>query len=91
MSTLHIVSCSPFCSDSLTRCLSLISEGDTMLFIENGVYIVNCPERLPPEISSFVLEEDLAARGLSAITLQTADYADFVRMVCKHDNSISWT
>lgn len=90
MSTLHIVSCSPFSSDSLLRCLSLLSQGDTVLFIENGVYILTCPEQLPPEINCYVLKEDLAARGLSATDMQTAGYADFVRLVCEHDNSVSW-
>lgn len=91
MSTLHIVSCSPFSSDSLSRCLSLLSEGDALLFIENGVYVVNSSVQLPPTIPCYLLEEDLAARGLSATALSTVNYDGFVRLVCDHDNSVSWT
>lgn len=90
MSTLHIVSSSPFSSDSLQRCLSLLSDGDTVLFIENGTYISNCAELLPPELPCFVLKEDLLARGLSTTTLQAVDYSDFVRLVCEHNNSVNW-
>ncbi|ALO46203.1 sulfurtransferase complex subunit TusB [Pseudohongiella spirulinae] len=91
MTTLHIVSCSPFSSDSLQRCLSLLAEGDSLLFIENGVYILNSSVQLPSTIACYLLEEDLLARGLQANALPTANYADFVRLVCEHDNSISWT
>lgn len=103
MSTLHIISASPFASGALPRCLSVYAPGDALLFIQNGVYIVQKPALLTGAglsgkdltgrgTETHVLTEDLNARGLTADPqhLQQVDYDGFVTLVCRHRNSINW-
>ena len=76
MSTLHIISASPFSTGVLQRCLNVCAPGDAILFIQNGVYIVQNPGLLTGEdwkdegltdrgTEVYVLTEDLDARGLT--------------------------
>lgn len=94
MSTLHIVNQSPWRSDSWARCLSMLSDGDAVLLIEDAVYAVNRDD-LPA--NCFVLESDLEARGLAPgvnsanYNLTRVDYAGFVDLACRYDRSVSWT
>lgn len=89
MSTLHIVNQSPWSSHSWNRCLSVLSEGDALILIEDAVYAVNRDD-LPA--NCFVLEPDLRARGLtSKDTVTCVDYSGFVELTCKHSRSVSWT
>ena len=103
MSTLHIISASPFTTGVLQRCRSVCAPGDAMLFIQNGVYIVQNPALLTGEdredegladsgTEVYVLTEDLDARGLTAgqRNLHPISYDGFVTLVCRHRNSINW-
>ncbi|MEX2334168.1 MAG: sulfurtransferase complex subunit TusB [Pseudohongiella sp.] len=95
MSTLHIVSKSPYRTDALQRCLALVAPGDSIILIEDGVFGVNLltPDlkALEEGIRCYALSEDLAARGLSAAAagIRPTDYAGFVVLVCEHRNSLS--
>lgn len=89
MSTLHIVNQSPWSSDSWDRCLSVLSEGDALILIEDAVYAVSRDD-LPA--NCFVLEPDLLARGLTAKgTATCVGYSGFVELTCQHHRSVSWT
>lgn len=96
MSTLHIVSKSPFRTDTLQRCLTLVAPGDDIILIEDGVLAVTQPmlsDRLSAaRISCFALSADLAARSLSIVDtgVQATDAAGFVALVCQHRNSLSY-
>tara|TARA_R110002072_G_scaffold4663_3_gene32409 strand:- start:16715 stop:17029 length:315 start_codon:yes stop_codon:yes gene_type:complete len=103
MSTLHIISASPFSTGVLQRCLNVCAPGDAILFIQNGVYIVQNPGLLTGEdwkdegltdrgTEVYVLTEDLDARGLTVgqRNLQPISYDGFVTLVCRHRNSINW-
>ncbi|KKO10567.1 sulfurtransferase complex subunit TusB [Pseudohongiella sp.] len=96
MSTLHIVSKSPFRTDALQRCLSLVAPGDSIILIEDGVLAVNLSilgERISgTDVSCFALAGDLIARSLTTAgtEIQQADAASFVALVCEHRNSISY-
>lgn len=100
MSTLHIVSSSPFTSDALDLALGFASENDAILLIENGVYgasnSTDNVQRLtsvPSGLCYFVLQEDLFARALfePLQDFKAVSYVDFVELVCQHNNSISWS
>lgn len=89
MSTLHIINQSPWRSDSWGRCLSLLSEGDALILIEDAVYAVSRDD-LPA--NCYVLEPDLQARGLTPRDAVTCvDYPGFVDLTCRHSRSVSWT
>lgn len=95
MSTLHIVSKSPFRTDALQRCLALASAGDSIILIEDGVLAVHLPvlsnNTLADDINCYALSEDLRARGLGVndSNIRSIDYAGFVTLVCEHRNSLS--
>ena len=102
MSTLHTVNKSPFERNSLDSCLSVTTEGATVLLIEDAVGGALQNTAVSPAISDAmgkgvkfaVLGEDLRARGLSPDRVlegvSVVDYAGFVQLACDHDNVQSW-
>jgi tRNA 2-thiouridine synthesizing protein B len=99
MSTLHIVSSSPFDSNAFSSALKTASQGDAILLIENGVYaavdalqIDNLMSGAMSDVTHYVLTEDVDARALPRLrnNIAKVDYAGFVALVCQHHNSVSW-
>ena len=86
--------------ESLSRCLSIASQGDAVLLIEDGVYAAmdntanrQTWETIPTNMSCYVLVEDLAARGISDKMLAQvtpADWTLFVSLTTEYDKVISW-
>ncbi|SEG13307.1 tRNA 2-thiouridine synthesizing protein B [Oceanospirillum linum] len=80
----------------MQECLYSASSGDSVLFIEDGVYGATSAfkERLRDDLSYFVLQNDAAARGLSACLLtgqcQPVDYSGFVELTEQADSVCSW-
>lgn len=100
MSTLHIVSSSPFQTRALQSALKVALKGDAILLIENGVYAaVDGPEMAQmlagaaDSLRVYALVEDLNARALPSLGKHVikASYTDFVQLVCQHHNSVSWS
>lgn len=95
MSTLHTVN-KTAASDALASCLRVAQDGDSLLLIEDGVYLHQQLTQLPmPQgLTLYVLEQDLIARGFSSAALPEAitaiNYDGFVDLVCKHTQSVSW-
>ncbi len=95
MSTLHIVNKSPFRTDALQRCLALVSPGDSILLIEDGVLAANLSTLADSlagrDVNCYALSEDLVARSVSVADtcIWTVDAAGFVTLVCEHRNSLS--
>ncbi len=94
MSNLHTISKSPR-ARLLESCLSTINEGDSIIFIEDGVY--HCSNAvLIEEISSknsyYGLKEDLTARGVEVDEAkhQLVSYRKFVELCTSHEKVISW-
>jgi len=95
VSCLHTVSKSPD-RELLQQCLAVASAGDTILFIEDGVY--HCllePGAMPvrSDVRMLALEQDVLARGLGGhnlAQLAMASYDDFVDLCCNHDKTLSW-
>ena len=102
MSTLHTVNKTPFERNSLDTCLSLVSEGSTILLIEDGVAGAlqnttasqSLSDAMSKGVSVAVLGEDLGARGLSPDRIiegvSVVDYAGFVQLAADHDNVQNW-
>lgn len=102
MSTLHTVNKSPFERNSLDTCLSLASNGSSVLLIEDGVAgalqnttaASDITNAMGKGIKFAVLGEDLGARGLSEDRvidgISVVDYAEFVQLAADHDNVQSW-
>jgi sulfur relay protein TusB/DsrH len=95
MSTLHTISKSPK-SQLLSECLMLASDGDGILFIEDGVYYCannESLENLTAEITCFSLKEDLDARGLKlndSDSVSLVNYRKFVALCENYDKVVSW-
>jgi len=101
---LHTVNKSALSHDALQRCLAVMGNGDTLLFIEDGVYAALESVRLSGDLKTkiqvllrdgrlMVLSEDVLARGLQNKLLSgiaSVDYAGFVELVTKHQSSVAW-
>jgi tRNA 2-thiouridine synthesizing protein B len=99
MSTLHIVSSSPFETNALQSALKFVLPSDAILLIENGVYAAVDNAQIAPlmEIAArglkvYALEADIDARALTVLAknINRVSYTDFVDLVCQHHNSVSW-
>lgn len=95
MSTLHTLSRSPN-SGLLADCLKTLGKGDSILFIEDGVYHCLQAEYLQPipeRVKLFALREDLQARGLVDRLPDAVDSVNtkrFVSLCCDHDKVMNW-
>jgi len=98
---LHIINKSPFERNSLESCLRLAKTGSSILFIEDGVYATLANAAHAGKISSrmddvsfYVLDPDVAARGLSDLSMldgvTAVDYEGFVDLVAECDATQSW-
>jgi len=87
-------------TEVLERCLAMVSEGDTVLLIEDGVYAsLEAPSTastwasVDPAVSWRVLETDLAARGISdkmRAPFEAVSQAQFIDLTLAHEKVISW-
>ncbi|MFI8222679.1 sulfurtransferase complex subunit TusB [Pseudomonas sp. NPDC085632] len=96
MSTLHVLSHSPFGDDRLTSCLRLIGSADAVLLSGDAVYALQ-PGTAPftalqsRQIKLLVLAEDAQARAIEIPDWAEAiDYPAFVELSIHHDKVNSW-
>ena len=96
MTTLHILSRSPFNDASFSSGLRLLAAGDALLLTGDAAWALQ-PGTAPAASlaalsqSVCVLEEDLLARGLQAPAgVQVVDYAGFVALTLQHARVNSW-
>lgn len=80
--------------EKISQCQSLINQGDSILLIEDAVVASNTAFADKMLIDqSYVLKEDLIARGLThkadASWLQI-DYDRFVQLTLEYEKVISW-
>ena len=80
-----------------TLCLRTVNEGDTILFFEEGVYVLfeesNILIELIKNIAIFVLEADIRARAINMNdhqNISVIDYPGFVSLTESHDKVLSW-
>ena len=96
MSTLHVLSYSPFGDDRLTSCLRVIGANDGLLLSGDAAYALQ-PGTAPFTALSarglklFVLAEDAQARALAVPDWAKAiDYPAFVELSIHYDKVNSW-
>jgi tRNA 2-thiouridine synthesizing protein B len=96
MSTLHVLSHSPFGDDRLNSCLRLIGSADALLLSGDAVYALQ-PGTAPftalhsGQIKLFVLAEDAQARAIQVPDwAEVIDYPAFVELSIHHDKVNSW-
>ncbi|CDH04699.1 conserved hypothetical protein [Xenorhabdus bovienii str. oregonense] len=94
---LYTVSRSPY-HDDFNAMLSLVSDADDVLLMQNGVLLgINDNRYLAELIRTgarvYALQEDLAARGLVeqiSDRVQVIDYKGFVSLTVKHPQNFGW-
>jgi len=98
MSTLHVLSHSPFTDNRLTSCLRLLSASDALLLSGDAVYALQ-PGTEPlralqarsETLRLFVLDEDVQARDLHVPDwVKSVDYPAFVELSIHYDKVNSW-
>lgn len=96
MSTLHVLSHSPFGDDRLTSCLRVIGTNDGLLLSGDAAYALQ-PGTAPfnalssRSLKLFVLAEDAQARALAVPDwVQVIDYPAFVELSIHYDKVNSW-
>jgi tRNA 2-thiouridine synthesizing protein B len=98
MSTLHVLSHSPFTDNRLTSCLRLLGAQDAILLCGDALYALQ-PDSAPlnalqtriDSLRLFVLEEDRQARGLEVPDwVKSVDYPGFVELSIHYDKVNSW-
>lgn len=71
-----------------------LTADDTLLLIEDAVYLLLEPKFIAKFPHLYVLERDIQARlagndlDLSEVT--TLDYEKFVELCCKFENNVTW-
>ncbi|VVO54739.1 Protein TusB [Pseudomonas fluorescens] len=96
MSTLHVLSHSPYGDDRLSSCLRLLGSADAVLLSGDAVYALQ-PDTVPfstlqeRAIRLFVLIEDAQARAIEIPDWAEAiDYPAFVELSIHHAKVNSW-
>ncbi|MDD1002891.1 sulfurtransferase complex subunit TusB [Pseudomonas sp. TNT2022 ID642] len=96
MSTLHVLSHSPFGDDRLSSCLRLIGSADALLLSGDAVYALqpgtaSFTDLQSRQIKLWVLAEDAQARAIEVPDWADAiDYPAFVELSIHHDKVNSW-
>jgi tRNA 2-thiouridine synthesizing protein B len=96
MSTLHVLSHSPFGDDRLNSCLRVVGANDALLLCGDAAYAL-LPGSAPftalnaRGLTLYVLAEDAQARAIDVPGWATAvDYPAFVELSIHHDKVNSW-
>lgn len=96
MSTLHVLSHSPFDDQRLHSCLRLLGQDDAILLSGDAVYAVT-PGSQPWEalaragVAVFALAEDVQARALPGnAQVELLDYPAFVELTLAYEKVNSW-
>ncbi|MFJ4247336.1 sulfurtransferase complex subunit TusB [Pseudomonas sp. NPDC089741] len=96
MSTLHVLSHSPFGDDRLNSCLRIIGNADALLLSGDAAYALQ-PGTAPfnalqsRQVKLFILAEDAQARAIEIPDWAEAiDYPAFVELSIHHDKVNSW-
>ena len=94
MSTLHVLSHSPFSDTRLDSCLRLLGSDDALLLSGDAVYALHLQGSALTVLEDktvFILEEDLQARNLECPQWATGvDYPAFVELSIRYDKVNSW-
>jgi tRNA 2-thiouridine synthesizing protein B len=98
MSTLHVLSHSPFADSRLSSCLRLLGGNDAILLCGDATYALtpstSARQLLDAKVASlalFVLDEDAKARNLTLPDwVKRVDYPEFVALSVQYDKVNTW-
>ena len=91
MSTLHVVSHSPFTDSRLDSCLRICGAEDAILLCGDGAYGLHTPALQTKGVKVFVLAEDMQARNLPLPDwADSVDYPAFVQLSIDYDKVNTW-
>ena len=91
MSTLHVISHSPFTDSRLESCLRICGSEDAIRLCGDGAYGLHAPALLTRGVKVFVLAEDMLARNLPLPDwADSVDYPGFVQLSIDYDKVNSW-
>ncbi|MBC3301296.1 sulfurtransferase complex subunit TusB [Pseudomonas sp. SWRI18] len=91
MSTLHVVSHSPFTDSRLDSCLRICGNQDAILLCGDGAYGLQQSALHTQGVKVFVLAEDLQARNLPLPDwAERVDYPGFVQLSITYDKVNAW-
>lgn len=97
MSTLHVISHSPFGDNRLGSCLRLLGSNDALLLCGDAVYALQAGSTALGSLQAanlgqrlFALDEDLQARAILNEAAQAIDYPAFVALSLAYDKVNSW-
>lgn len=94
MSTLHLLSHSPFDDHRLSSCLRLLGTDDALMLTGDAVYALLPDSTWATQLQGlqvFALSEDLAARGIQPTPqAKPLDYPGFVQCCLDFDKVNSW-
>ncbi|AZF58841.1 sulfurtransferase complex subunit TusB [Pseudomonas sp. R11-23-07] len=91
MSTLHVVSHSPFTDSRLDSCLRVCASADAILLCGDGAYGLRSPALHTKGVKVFVLAEDMQARNLPLPDwADSVDYPGFVQLSIDYDKVNTW-
>ena len=98
MTTLHVLSHSPFTDTRLTSCLRVLGVDDAILLCGDATYalVVSTAARLALEsrtqaLNLYVLDEDARARNVAAPDwAKSVDYPGFVELSIQFDKVNTW-
>ena len=91
MSTLHVVSHSPFTDSRLDSCLRICGTEDAILLCGDGAYGLHTPALQTKGAKVFVLAEDMQARNLPLPDwADSVDYPGFVQLSIDYDKVNTW-
>ncbi len=84
----------------LQACLRMLAPGDSLLLLEDGVYVAlqlqegaQIRDKIPAGVALYALAPDFAARGISGKIPEGfagIDYAGFVRLCLAHPRVVNW-
>ena len=98
MMTLHLLNKSPQIMSLYSNMLASLSDNDSILLIEDGVYgsleaHTKIFKGLPGTVRLFVLKADTETRGLSeriSALFEVIDDNQFVELTCQNEKVVSW-
>ncbi|MGV6397884.1 sulfurtransferase complex subunit TusB [Pseudomonas caspiana] len=98
MSTLHVLSHSPFADSRLTSCLRLLGKKDALLLCGDATYALTQATAPLQELESrvgafelFAMQEDVLARNLTIPAwVKCVGYPEFVELSIRYDRVNTW-
>jgi tRNA 2-thiouridine synthesizing protein B len=84
----------------LHDCLHMLAPGDSLLLLEDGVYLaahlqpgMQHRDLIPQGVKLYALGPDVAARGISGkipVDFSAIDYTAFVQLCLEHPRVVNW-